>query len=113
MQPICKTLAFNHCADIHVSPDGRFVYGSNRGHESIAIFEVDQNDGTLTPVDYVDIDGSIPRSFALTPDGNFLLVACQDTHTVNTFKIDKKTGSLTNTGYKIHVPSPVSVCVAP
>ena len=52
------------------------MYGSNRGHESIVIFAVNQADGKLTLVGHEDIDGSIPRSFAITPDGNYLLVAC-------------------------------------
>ena len=71
-------MPYNHTADIHVSPDNRFVYGSNRGHESIVIFEIDSKSesGELKAIDYVDINGSIPRSFAITPDGEFLLIAC-------------------------------------
>jgi len=109
VQPICKTLTANHTADIHVSPDGKFLYGSNRGHESIVIFSIDQSTGLLTLVGHEDVGGSIPRSFGITPDGNFLLVACQDTHTINTFKIDKESGKLTNTGAKAACPSPVKV----
>ena len=113
VQPNCKTVEFNHTADIHVSPDNKFVYGSNRGHESIAVFKVDQKRGELSLVEHTDIGGSIPRSFGISPDGKFLLVACQDTHTVNTFAIDRETGKLTPTGHKAKVPSPVSVCFSP
>ena len=76
-----------------MSPDNKFVYGSNRGHESIAVFAVDQKTGSLSLVEHTDIEGSIPRSFGISPDGKFLLVACQDTHTINTFAIDRETGN--------------------
>lgn len=113
MKPICKTLTVPHTADIHFTPDGRFVYGSNRGHETIVGYRCDKETGELSSPSWIDIDGSIPRNFGISPDGNFLLVACQDTHTVNTFKIMKDTGLLVNTGHKVHVPSPVCVCFAP
>jgi len=93
-------------ADIHISPDGKFLYASNRGHDSIVIYKIHQTYGTLTLVGHEDTDGSMPRFFQITADGNYLLVSCQDTHTVNTFSIDKETGKLTNTGKKVHVPSP-------
>ena len=113
VQPICKTVEYNNPADIHVSPDNKFVYGSNRGHESIVVFAIDQKEGELSLVEHTDIEGSIPRNFGISPDGKFLLVACQDTHTVNTFAIDRETGKLTPTGHKAKVPSPTCVCFAP
>ena len=77
VQPICKTLTASHTADIHVSPDNRFLYGSNRGHESIVVFKINPETGELgEAIQHIDIGGSIPRSFAITPDGKFLLVAC-------------------------------------
>jgi 6-phosphogluconolactonase len=99
----------NSCADIHVAPSGRFVYGSNRGHDTIAIFEVDQGAGRLTPLGHESTQGRTPRNFAIDPTGAFLLAANQDTDTVVTFRIDQRTGRLSTTGQVIDVPSPVCV----
>ena len=72
-----------------VHPDGRFVYGSNRGHDSIAIFAVDASTGTLTPAGPpVDAGESTPRNFAIDPTGTFLLAANRDSDTVVVFRID-------------------------
>ena len=109
VQKITKTVKYSHAADIHVSPDGNFLYASNRGHESLAIFSVDKNSGLLTLVGHQDVIGSIPRSFAITPDGDFILVACQDTHRVNVFRVDKKTGLLKFTGKSASISSPMKV----
>jgi 6-phosphogluconolactonase len=90
VQPTCVSLTASHCADIHVSADGRFVYGSNRGHDSIAIYSVGQEGegvGTLTLVGFEPCGGSVPRNFQLTASGDFLLVANQDTHNIATFKV--------------------------
>ena len=108
----CETLSKNHCADVHVSPDGRFLYGSNRGMDSIVIYAIDGTDGTLTVVGHEQVGGSIPRNFGITPNGEFMLVACQDTHNINTFRINRDTGELTATGHSAHVGSPVCVCFA-
>ena len=108
----CTSLTKSHCADVHVSPDGRFLYGSNRGHDSIVIFAIDAAAGTLTLVGHEYVSGSIPRNFQITPNGEFLLVACQDTHSINTFKVDKATGLLTNTGHTVEVGSPVCIAFA-
>jgi 6-phosphogluconolactonase len=62
----------NHCADIQISPDGRFLYSSNRGHDSVAVFSVDQQTGTLALVDYTPCGGATPRNLALTPSGGHL-----------------------------------------
>lgn len=96
----------SQCADIHISSDGRFLYASNRGHNSIAIFEVSE-DGTLKRVGIEPVRGDWPRNFALSPDGRFLLVANQNSNNVVVFKIDSETGLLTYTGNQTEVFSPV------
>ena len=95
-------------ADIHVSPDGRFVYASNRDSlNSIAIFKTDAKKGTLTLVSHQSTLGRTPRNFNFDPSGNFLLVANQNTHNVVIFKIDHNTGLLTDNGNRINVGHPV------
>lgn len=94
-------------ADIHVSPDGRFLYASNRGEESnIAIFAVDPDHGNLRLIGYESVLGREPRNFMIDPTGQFLLVANQDSNTIIVFRIDKQTGLLHPTGEKLDVPSP-------
>lgn len=94
-------------ADIHLSPDGKFLYGSNRGHESLVIFSIDQKTGQLTPVGHQPVNGKTPRNFAIDPTGNFVLVANQDSDNITIFKRDKQTGKLTATGKEIAVSMPV------
>lgn len=94
-------------ADIHISPDGRFLYGSNRAHESLAIFSIDQETGQLTFVGNQPVNGKTPRNFAIDPTGNFVLVANQDSDNITIFKRDKQTGKLTSTGKEITVSMPV------
>jgi 6-phosphogluconolactonase len=94
-------------ADIHVSPDGRFLYCSNRGHDSIAAFKIDARSGKLTSVAHESTRGKTPRNFAIDPTGNFLLVANQRSDNIVTFRRDKKTGRLSATGHVAEVPSPV------
>lgn len=97
-------------ADIHVSPDGKFLYCSNRGESNtIAIFSVDGKTGKLTTVGHQSTLGKTPRNFNFDPSGNFLLVANQNTDDIVIFKIDRKTGKLTDTGKRIIVPSPVCI----
>jgi len=98
----------NSTAEVKVHPNGKFVYVSNRGHDSIAIFAVKDN-GTLEPVGHASTGGKTPRNFNIC--GNFLLAANQDSGTVVVLKIDEATGSLTPTGSSIKVPMPV--CVLP
>ncbi len=97
----------SHCADVHVSPSGKFVYGSNRGHDSIAIFAIDESTGKLNCVGYESTRGKSPRNFAIDPTGTFLLAANQDTNNVVTFRIDQQTGKLMATDYVAEVPKPV------
>lgn len=101
------------CADIHVTPDGKFVYGSNRGHDSIASFAIDEESGTLTPLGHTPTGGRTPRNFAIDPSGQFLFVANQNTDTIVTFRLDGATGALTATGQVTAVPSPVCLKFAP
>lgn len=99
----------NTCADIHVSRDGRFVYGSNRGHNSIAVFEVDQDSGQLFLVQNQDTRGRTPRNFALDPTGKWLLVANQNSDSITIFSIDNKSGMLVPVGEPYTIPSPVCI----
>ena len=96
----------NTSADIHVSSDGRFLYCSNRGHDSIAIFAIDRRGGLRT-VGHESTRGLTPRNFAIDPTGAFLLVANQKSDNIVAFRIDQRTGGLSFTGQKVEVPSPV------
>ncbi len=97
----------NSCADVHVSPSGRFLYGSNRGHDSIVVFWIDQATGRLKQVEHVSTQGKTPRNFTLDPSDTFLLVANQNSDTVVTFRVDQKTGKLQPTGHVAEIPVPV------
>lgn len=95
-------------ADIHISPDGKFLYASNRGEENtIAIFSINAGTGKLTTVGYQSTLGKTPRNFLIDPTGNFLLVANQSTDNIVVFKRNKQTGLLTATGEEIKIPKPV------
>lgn len=96
-------------AEIAVHPSGRFLYGSNRGHDSIAIYAIDEATGRLTFRGVEPIRGRTPRNFAIDPSGRWLLAAGQDSHTVSVFAIDGSTGALTFTGEPVNVPAPVCV----
>ena len=86
-----------HTADIHVSPDGKFLYCSNRGHDSLAIFSIGQSTGRITHIGNESTRGKTPRNFAITPDGQFLLAENQDSGNIVTFKRESD-GTLTATG---------------
>lgn len=96
-------------AEVQVHPSGKFLYGSNRGHNSIAIFTIDPDTGKLTSAGNQSTEGKTPRNFGIDPSGTFLLAANQDSDTIVVFRIDPKTGKLTPTGHKIEVPMPVCV----
>lgn len=96
-------------AEVVVHPGGRFVYGSNRGHDSIAVFSVDAATGALTPSGHVSTQGRTPRNFAITPDGKWLIAANQDGDSLVVFSVDTATGALTPTGQKVALGSPVCV----
>jgi 3-carboxymuconate cyclase len=101
------------CADVHVSPDGRFLYGSNRGHDSIAVYRIDSETGKLELIQHTPTGGKTPRNFAIDPTGKFLLAANQNSDSVVTFRIDEQTGKLQPTGHKASVPTPVCLKLIP
>jgi 6-phosphogluconolactonase len=96
-------------AEIAVHPNGKFLYASNRGHDSIAMFRIDSNQGTLTPAGHASTQGKTPRNFAIDPTGAFLLAGNQDSGTIVVFRIDPKTGELTASGQALRIPAPVSL----
>jgi 6-phosphogluconolactonase len=100
-------------ADIHISPDGKFLYGSNRSHESLAIFYINEKTGKLTFVGHESVHGKTPRNFIIDPTGNFILVANQDSDNITIFKRDKKTGKLIYIDKEIKVPQPVCLKLIP
>jgi 6-phosphogluconolactonase len=96
-------------AEVQVHPSGRFLYGSNRGHDSITVFAIDGKSGKLTYVQNEPTQGNTPRGFGIDPTGTYLLAGNQRSDSVVVFRIDRKTGTLTPTGHKIDVGSPVCV----
>ena len=96
-----------NCADIHISPDGKFLYGSNRVNDSLVIYEVDAKTGKMTYVSHQSVLGKKPRNFMIDPTGSFVLVANQDSDNIVIFKRDAVKGTLTPTGTEIAVPNPV------
>jgi len=99
--------AQNTCADIHFHPNGKFLYGSNRGHDSIVIYAIDPASGKLTLIGHQAAGGAVPRNFMLTLDGRWLLVAHQNSSTVSAFRVDTTTGKLTPVGTPSRVATPV------
>jgi 6-phosphogluconolactonase len=102
----------NSTAEVVIHPNTRFLYASNRGDDSIAIFRIDASSGKLTFVDRTPTQGKTPRNFAIDPSGKFLLAANQDSGSIVTFRIDPRTGRLTSTGDVLEVPSPVCLLFA-
>jgi 6-phosphogluconolactonase len=101
----------NSCAELQVSPSGRFLYGSNRGHDSIVVFSIDQATGKLTFVGHTPTQGKTPRNFAIDPSGRFLLAANQNSDNVVSFSIDPASGKLAATGSVLEIPTPVCVAI--
>jgi len=99
----------NDDAEIAIHPSGKFLYASNRGHDSIAVFTVDSNTGHLTVVEYVPTQGKIPRSFEIDPTGSLLFAENQKSNDIVVFRIDQQTGQLTPTGKVLEVVEPVCV----
>ena len=89
-------------------PSGKFLYGSNRGHDSLVVYSVDASTGKLTLLQHVPTGGKTPRAFNFDPTGTFLVVGNQNSDTVGTFRIDPAKGTLTATGHTISVGKPVS-----
>ena len=99
----------NSCAELRVHPNGNFLYGSNRGHDSIAVYRIDSAKGTLTFVEHETADIKTPRNFNIDPTGKFCLVANQGSNSVVVFRINQKTGTLEPTENKISIGRPVCV----
>jgi 6-phosphogluconolactonase len=99
----------NDDAEVQVHPSGKFLYGSNRGHDSIAVFAIDSRHGKLASVEDVPTQGKTPRGFEIDPTGSYLFAANQDSDNLVVFRIDPQTGRLTPTGQVLEVPAPVCV----
>ncbi len=100
-------------AEIQVHPSGKFLYASNRGHDSIAVFAIDPDKGTLTLIEYAPTKGQTPRSFEIAPGGSLLFAANEKSNNIVVFSIDAKTGRLTSTGKVLEVVEPVCVKFVP
>jgi 6-phosphogluconolactonase len=99
--------ADNYPAEVVVHPSGRFLYGSNRGHDSIAIFAIDPAAGALTPAGHQPTGGRNPRNFALDPSGAWLVAGHQNTNDIHFFRVDPQRGTLTPTGEALACPAPI------
>ncbi len=109
LSTIPESVPGNSTAEIQVHPSGRFVYCSNRGHDSIAVYSVNEETGELTFVEAESTHGQTPRNFGIDPSGQFLIAANQSTDNVVVLKIDPDTGALSTTGHSARVP--MAVCV--
>jgi 6-phosphogluconolactonase len=103
----------SYTAEVQVHPSGKFVFGSNRGHDSIAIFKVDPATGKLTAAGYEPTLGKNPRNFAIDPTGTYLLAENQDSDSIVVFRIDQETGGLTKVGDPLRIPMPVCIRMIP
>ena len=97
------------CAEVQIAPSGQFLYGSNRGHDSIAIFAIDYSSGLMCMCGHEGTRGRIPRNFTLSADGAHIVAANQDTDDLYTFRVDPATGLPAWTGHRAHVGTPVCV----
>ncbi len=93
------------CADIHLSKNGKFLYGSNRGENSIAVFTINKRSGEIKKTQTISTNGDWPRNFTLSPDGNYLLAANQRSKNISVYRVNKKTGNLTFL-HSINSPTP-------
>ncbi len=103
----------NDDAEIRMHPSGKFLYASNRGHDSIAVFAIDSTKGTLTPIEHTSTGGKTPRSFEIDPTGTLLFAENQQSNNIIIFHIDQNTGKLTPTGKVLEVGQPVCVKFVP
>jgi 6-phosphogluconolactonase len=108
-----SSAAGNHCSEIKVSPDGRWLYVANRGHDSLALFSIDASTGDLTPKGNIPAKGKTPRHFAFDPSGAFLALANQDSDAVSIFAVNKHTGALDEHLPPVKVGTPTSVAFTP
>jgi 6-phosphogluconolactonase len=102
----------NSTGQLQVDKTGKFLYASNRGHDSIAVFAIDPAKGTLSPIEYVPIGGKTPRDFSLDPTGSYLFVGNQASNTISLFHVDPKSGRLTSAGPPLDVPEPACIAFA-
>lgn len=96
----------NACAELEIHPNGKFLYGSNRGHDSIAVLAIDAVTGRLSPVEYHASGGKTPRNFAFDPTGRWIVLTNQDSNNAVVFRVDADSGRLTQNGDPVPVPSP-------
>lgn len=99
----------NSAADIHLHPSGKYLYVSNRGHNSIAAFEINEDTGKITSLQFTPTQGSTPRNFSITPGGDFLYAANQDSNSISAFKINTTTGTLKPYSEPLEVMTPVCI----
>ena len=97
------------CAEVQITPDGRFLYGSNRGHDTLAIYAIDPDTGLMTAVGWEPTGGRIPRNFEVDPTGRYICVANQDTSNLVLFRIDQESGKLTRFGQEAQAGTPICV----
>jgi len=100
-------------AEIEVHPSGKFVYGSNRGHDSLAIFRIEAGSGRLSLVGFQATGGRNPRNFAIDPTGGYLLAGNQDSDSIVVFRVDPGSGKLTATGQTVTAGLPVAMLFVP
>ncbi len=101
------------CADLHISPNGKFVYASTRAHDSLTVFKFDEKTGRLETIQNIPTGGKTPRNFTIAPNGKFLLAANQTSGSIIVFAVDEQTGKLTPTANKADVPAPVCLKLIP
>jgi 6-phosphogluconolactonase len=99
----------NSCADIHVSGDGKFLYGSNRGHDSIVVYAIDEESGDIQYRSHHSVEGQTPRNFMIDPTDRYLLVANQNSNNIVVFQRDSESGELNSTG--VHTSTSKPVCL--
>jgi len=97
----------SHCSDIHITPDGKYLYTGNRGHDTLTMYSVDENTGHLTLIGHQSTKGKTPRNFTIDPTSTFVLVGNQDSDTIVIFKINSDTGELEDTKITVDCPTPV------
>jgi len=98
----------NSTADIHITPDGRFLYGSNRGHNSLAAYHIDTTTGALVRIGHFPSGGEVPRGFAISPSGRWLLCANQNSDNIVSYRIDPERGDLESVS-ELELPTPVCI----
>ncbi|MEK8133063.1 lactonase family protein [Paenibacillus filicis] len=99
----------SYCAEIVVHPSGRTLYGSNRGHDSIAVFAIDPDSGRLELQQHISTQGKFPRNFSIAPGGRFLVAGNQNSDSIYSYRIDEENGLLAATGHSIEIPSPACI----